>query len=239
MACFILKKKKVICAIGIMSIVILCLTAPYKLGANGNSYSVLGCIINKRMAGTGSVISAFGTGTSSLWFYIIAPLIVSIPVLSYLSEVWKSAYSKMELMRTGRIKYNLKRIAWMFGGCACMLFAGITLFVVILLPFFSLADTYYFQDEVGSTGILESVYELILIIIKKYMYMLGYSYTVSVLAAIILFFYNDLYVVISIVFSLLYVIREWIYEENSFMVIIPAIVLSFIFILLGKWSERS
>lgn len=239
MTCNILKKKKLVILVGIMSVIVLCLNAPYKQGAGGNSFSVLGCILNKKMLNGCSVGNAFSAGTASLWFYMITPIIVSIPILSYISEVRRSAYSRMEMVRTGRIKCNINRLLWMFKGCAIILFTGLVMYIVILLTQMNLADPYLVQNSAGNTGTSEYIYGLLKIFIKKYVYMQVYSYTVSVLAAIIVYFYNDLFVVLSIVFSLIYVARNNIFEEKIVVVIVVAAVLSLIFVLLGKWSERT
>lgn len=238
MALFILKKKKVIFVIGIISIAIISLLAPYK-GGPGGSYSVLGCIMNLELVEPGAISSAFSMGTASLWFYILAPLIVAVPVLSYISEVEGSEFNKMEKMRTGRIKYNAKRVGWMIAGSACMLFLGILLYMAVILPFFELSDAYYFQDEVKDESTLKLIYGLAVIFIKKFVYMLGYSSAVSVFAACVLYIYNDMFFVMSIVFAMLYVLRDWIFAGNVLQVIILAIIFAVTFILLGKWGDRT
>ena len=214
MVVFILLKKKIIAIIGILAVVLIGLLAPYKLGDDGVSYSVLNCIMDHDGMDLGEMYSAFHTGTSFFWFCILAPLIVSVPVLAYISEVEKSGFSKAEKIRTSRFKYNLRRLGWLFGGCAILLFFGMFLYMIVL----SSAFPFSFSADY----------------LKKYLYMLGYSFVAAVFAVDLLFVYNDLFFVMSIAFTMLYIFREWLFYGNVFVIIVLAVILSFIFLLAGR-----
>lgn len=217
MVVLILRKKKIIAIIGILAVALIGLLAPYKLGADGVSYSVLDCIMNRGGVERGEVYSAFHTGTSFFWFCILAPLIVSVPVLAYISDVEISGFNKAEKIRTGRMKYNFRRLGWMLGGCAILLFLGLLLYMIALssaLPLSFSADY-----------------------LKKYLYILGCSFVASVFAADLLFVYNDLFFVMSIAFAVLYIFRNWLFYSNVCVIMILAVTLSFIFLLLGRWDR--
>lgn len=238
MALCILRKKKFIYIIGVVSIAVISLLAPYKLGAGGVSYSVMGCIMNRDHMELGGLYDAFSTGTYFFWFYILAPLITSVPVLSYISDASKGGFDRMERMRTGRIKYILMRIGWMTAGCACTLFLGMILHTISLLPFYPLSEASIYPGDMADTSVSGNLIRFAFLFLKKYLYMLGYSYIVSTFAACILFLYNDLLFVMSIAFVAVYVIRDWFFHENVLEIIVPALILSFMLLLIGKRGDR-
>ncbi len=221
--------------------VMVCITgpSPYAQG-NGDVYSIWECIVNREQSAMGSISRVFISGTSSFWFYMLVPLMAAVPIISYISDIKKSGFLELEKFRTGRVGYCVRRLAWMFAGCAATLFVGMLLFTAVLLPFFEFNDmSYYLQEEAHNQDALRYIIEFAASFMKKYLFVLMCSFLVSLLAACIIIFYNDLFFAMSMLFALLYIVRELLFTQNMFVVIIPSVVLCFLFVLMGKWSDRT
>lgn len=222
---FILKKRWILTVSGIISIALIGLLAPYKQ-VDGNPYSVFECIMNLNLIDYISIDSAFSAGTAFFWFYILAPLVAAIPILSHISEVEKSGFSTTEKIRSGRVRYYLQRLWRIIISCFYILFSGLLLYTAFLLPLFWLPDTMANEPDI--------IFNFIQLFLKKLIYMLGFGVIAAVFSACIIWLYNDLFFVMSITFTVSYIFRNVLFEENIFRIIILLVILALIYILLGK-----
>lgn len=213
---------------GIASIVFIGLLAPYKQ-VGENPYSVLECLLNLDRIDYISIDSAFIAGTTFFWFYILAPLVASIPVLSHISEIEKSGFSSTEKMRAGRVRYYLQRIWMIVTSCFYILFIGLLLYTVFLLPILRLPDMMS-----NTTGV---IFNFVLLFFKKLVFMVGYGIVSAVFSACIIRLYNDLFFVMSITFTASYIFRDILFTENIFIIIFTSAVLVLVYILLGKRDD--
>lgn len=133
------RKKKVLFLISVLGIVVTCMLAPFTQGNGGEVYSVFDAVrkLPASELGMFSVQSAFSSGSSSFWFYLLMPVAAAIPVASYISDEWKSGFHLYERMRGGTFAYVCIRFFYMVVSNATVLFAGLGIYMLVVLAVLS------------------------------------------------------------------------------------------------------
>ncbi len=201
----LLYKKKIYYFFGILAVTVICLLGDLAY-IDGRNYSVFCAIWEQKetafqICGLKEVFEAGVSG----WMYRLLP-VVSIPFISYFSEERKSRLHLYVICRTGTLRYLMSRVLYAFIGSTVILTAAIAVYVLIIARCFELNPSYAGAEVIGME--LVSVWEMCREIIWRLVYLILYSLALSLLTAVFVYVHNDLYVDLSLVFLINYLLQD-------------------------------
>lgn len=232
-------KKKIFFLIDIIGIVLLCMTAPFLTGPDNESYTVFDSIrkLPQTELQQSTIQDAFRSGSSSLWFYLIVPILAAIPLVSYISDEWGSRFQIYEKVRGGTLRYFRSRFTGSLCSSAVVLLLGLGIYLLVVSPYFPLNPIY--PEGQMLVGFEETtIWELLTFILEKFGFLVIYSVAISMLASFFVLLYNDLYFDLSVTFILNYLLRDWFIGDRVQYPLIMIAVLIVLYIVIGKRGKK-
>ncbi len=225
------RKKLLYYIISIVSIVIICLFGNLFLLME-KQYSVIEAILflPKQMLGHSDMEGAFGACYRG-WLYLLMPVVVSAPSVSYIHDEIKSRFYINVWGRAGKYRYLYSRYIYSALSGAAAACIGLLLYTAIISCFFDINPT---VEIVGYEN--KTLLSIILCLGREILYISLYGGTMSLLASFIIFIYNNLYFSLSMVFIISYMLRTCFVSVNF---IYPAAgILVFLVLYAVMWHFR-
>lgn len=227
-----IRKKLFYYIIGIAAIIVICLFGGLFIWAD-RQYSVIEAILflpGNRL-GITNIESAFGACYRG-WLYLLLPIVVSAPSVSYLYDEIKSRFYISVWGRQGKYRYLYARYLYSAVSAATTAFLGVLLYAVIISCFFDFNPT---EEIIGYED--KTVSGILLYIGSNILYISLYGSAMSLLASFIILLYNNLYFSLSIVFIISYISRTYFVSVNF---IYPVAAILMFLVLYGiMWRFRS
>ena len=225
------RKKLFYYIICIAAIAVICLFSGLFI-VGDREYSVIEAILFLPMQklGDSDMKSAFGACYHG-WLYLLMPVVVSAPSVSYIYDEIKSRFYISVWGRMGKYRYLYSRYIYSVLSGATAACLGILLYTAIISCFFGINPT---MEIIGYED--KTLIELILCLGKNILYISLYGGAMSLLASFIIFIYNNLYFSLSMVFIISYMLRDCFVRVNF---IYPAAgILMFIVLYAVMWRFR-
>ena len=187
----ILKKKKTLYFFSIITIVAICMMEPFFI-VNDKTYSFIDTIkkIPPSEYSRFCIQDVFSFGSSSLWLYLIMPVIVATPLASYISDERKSMFHLYEKMRQGTPRYFGFRLFYSLMSSGIIVFIGLGIYLLVVCRYFDLYKVYPGGVmDIGGEG--QGISELVRYFTVKFGYLVVYSFSISLLASFLVLLYND------------------------------------------------
>lgn len=184
-----------------------------------------------------TIQSIFAYGSSSYWFYLVMPIVAAIPVASFISDEWKNKFHLYEKMRGGTFWYLRSRSAYALVNCAVVLFLGLGVYMLVVCRYFNL-EAVYTEGVMFTGGEQEGIAELLHYCAAKYVYLVVYSFAISLFILLLVLLYNDLFFDLSVAFILNYLFRDWFRGDR---IVYPLLLIAFLLIaymLLWKKGKK-
>lgn len=220
---------------GALAVFALCLLGPLRsVGEKGEVISVIRAVLRlPREKLWESTAQDAVNACFSLWLYALMPVVAAIPSASYIYEELASRFYMGVEMRKGRYSYVYSRFLYSALGGIATVFAGLAVYAVFVCCLFPL-------NPAGDAAIgYEAVSrrELAGYILLKILYTGLYGMVMSVLASFLVYLYSNLYVDLSILFMVSYLLRRTAMEGKF---IFPFAVMAVMAVLYGiMWKIRS
>lgn len=224
------KKKLLFYILGSIAIFVLSLLGPFYIQENGQeTISLIVSILRlpKDILWQHNVESAFCSGIT-MWLYLLMPVVACIPSASFVYEELKSKFFMNTEFRKGRYRYVYSRFVYSAVSAAAIVIIGLTLhalFAFCIFPLNPIGE----PVEIGVWEMISRIYSQIIPIAL-------YGMAMSVVATFLVYLYPNLYVNLSLVFIISYVLREIAMREN----VIFLVIMLGMFVLYGiMWKFRS
>lgn len=230
------RKKLPYYLIGVLAVFALSLIGPLRaIGEKNESISVIRAVIrlSRETLWESTAQDAFGACFSA-WLYMLMPIVAAIPSASYIyEEVTSRFYMGVEL-RKGRYSYVYSRFLYSAVSGIVTVSAGLAVYAVFVCCMFPL-------NPVGDVAIVgyEAVSrtELVGYILLKILYIGLYGMAMSALASFLVYLYSNLYVDLSVLFIVSYLLRGMAMKGKF---IFPLAVMAVMAVLYGiMWKIRS
>lgn len=228
------KKKIPYYILGAAALVFLALLGGLRTKVDGSSISVITGVMRLPREALQQIEaeSAFRAG-ATLWLYTLLPVVVSIPSASYIYEELKSGFYMGTEFRKGRYRYIYSRFLYSAVSGALTVVAGLSAYALFVCCVFPVNPVGI--DIGGYIGI--NVWQLGWRILAVILYMAAYGMVMSALASFLVYVYPNLYVDLSLVFIVSYILRETAMKENF---VLPLSLISALAIVYGiMWRVRS
>lgn len=228
-----IRKRLLYYILGAAAIFVLSLTGPLCIVGNDDGMiSVLTGIMRL----PGKVLYEFTADRvfstcASQWMYTLMPLAVSIPSASFIHDELKSRFYMEAELRMGKYHYIYSRYFYSAVSGAATVLSGLILHAAMVACIFpwSAAD--------AETGMETGTGEMLLSIFLIMLYMALYGMAMSVMASFLVYLYPNLYVDLSLLFILSYLLRGTAMREHM---LLPVIMIAVMAILYGfMWRVRS
>ncbi len=200
---------------------------------NGKNYSVFNVIweLPQSAFQNYGVKEVFDIGTTG-WLYILIP-VVSVPFASYFSDERKSKFYLYLKGRQGTLHYLCSRCLYALCSSAAVLFAAIGSYILLISFYFDLNPNHDGAAIVGGVETV-SVQGLCFHIAGKLLYLLVYSTAMSLVTAFLIYLYNDLFVNLSLVFLLNYLLKNQFFQDKMLYPIAVLLILVVVYATVRK-----
>ncbi len=200
---------------------------------NGKNYSVFNVIweLPQSAFQNYGVKEVFDIGTTG-WLYILIP-VVSVPFASYFSDERKSKFYLYLKGRQGTLHYLCSRCLYALCSSAAVLFAAIGSYILLISFYFDLNPNHDGATIVGGVETV-SVQGLCFHIAGKLLYLLVYSTAMSLVTAFLIYLYNDLFVNLSLVFLLNYLLKNQFFQDKMLYPIAVLLILVVVYATVRK-----
>lgn len=200
---------------------------------NGKNYSVFNVIweLPQSAFQNYGVKEVFDIGTTG-WLYILIP-VVSVPFASYFSDERKSKFYLYLKGRQGTLHYLCSRCLYALCSSAAVLFAAIGSYILLISFYFDLNPNHDGATIVGGVETV-SVQGLCFHIAGKLLYLLVYSTAMSLVTAFLIYLYNDLFVNLSLVFLLNYLLKNQFFQDKMLYPIAVLLILGVVYATVRK-----
>lgn len=228
-----IRKRLLYYILGVAAIFVLSLTGPLcVVGNDGGTISVLTGIVRlpRKALGEFTVDTVFSACTSQ-WMYTLMPLAVSIPSASFINDELKSRFYMGAELRMGKYRYIYSRYLYSAVSGAATVLSGLILYAVMVACIFPWSAAY------AETGMETGTGEILLSIFLIMLYMALYGMAMSVMGSFLVYLYPNLYVNLSLLFILSYILRWTAMREYM---LFPVIMIAGMAGLYGfMWRIRS
>lgn len=228
----LIKKKCVFYIFGIIGIMIVSLLGGLGI-VSDKEYSVISAILNlpSEQLKMWGIREAFNSCLSG-WLYVLMPIVVSVPTVSYIYDEIKSKFYINVIGREGRYRYLYSRVAYSALSSAVISLVGFALYTSIICMFF---DVNRSVEVIGESRI--TVLQLIVFIFLRILFMVYYGIAMSLFASFMVFLYPNLFFDLSVLFIVSYVSRD-VFISGNF--IIPTVIITLLLMLyIIMWKFRS
>lgn len=162
------------------------------------------------------------------WMYTLMPVAASIASASFIYEELKSKFYMGAEFRRGRYRYVYSRFLYSAASGAATVAVGFMVYGVLVYCIFPINAV---DDET-----MISLWESVLHSLGSILYPAMYGMAMSVLATFLVYLYPNLYVDLSFLFIVAYVLRETAMNEN---ILFPFFLIVGMAILYGvMWNVR-
>lgn len=144
------------------------------------------------------------------WLYLLLPVVVSAPSVSYLYDEIKSRFYMNIWGRRGKYRYLYSRYLYSLISGMATAFLGMLAYTLIISFFFGINPAIVTIEDYREN----TLYEVVLYLAQNILYISLYGGAMSLLASFVLFIYNNLYFSLSIVFIISYLLRSWFVSIN-------------------------
>ena len=193
--------------LGVAAVVVLSLLGPLRQMGDGSISVLTGIVRLSRATLQESTAETAFRAYASPWMYTLMPIVASLPSVSFIYEELKSRFYRETEFRKGRNRYVYSRFLYSAVGI----------------------------EIIGYTEI--SIWELVLYLSSRILYVAVYGMAMSVLASFLVYVYPNLYVDLSLLFIAAYMLSERAMMET---LIFPLILLVVMAMLYGfMWRVRS
>lgn len=230
------RKKLLYYLIGVLAVFALSLIGPLRaIGERRESISVIRAVIrlSRETLWESTAQQAFDA-CFSVWLYALMPIAAAIPSVSYIYEEITSRFYMGVELRKGKYSYVYSRFLYSAVSGIVTVFAGVAAYAVFVCCMFPLNPVsgaavagYETVSETGLAGY----------ILLKILYIGLYGMAMSVMASFLVYLYSNLYVDLSILFIVSYLLRCTAMEGRF---IFPLTVMAVMAVLYGvMWKIRS
>lgn len=227
-----IRKKLPYYIIGIAAVIVICLFGGLLI-IDDREYSVIEAILflPRRKLGTTDIERAFEACYRG-WLYLLLPVVVSAPSVSYLYDEIKSRFYISVWGRQGKYRYLYARYLYSAASAAVAAFLGVLLYAVIISCFFDINPA---EEIIGYED--KTMAGTLLYLGSNILYISLYGSAMSLLASFMILLYNNLYFSLSIVFIISYISRTYFISVNF---IYPVAAILMFLVLYGiMWRFRS